>query len=181
MGMRIVLMTLGDANRERLLRDPELVRSAVSRDDEDDDDEAGSVRGTIELAGHEGQILDLDKAWGAIHYLLTGTAWEGEAPQNFLLCGGEQVGDVDLGLGPARSLSAEATRGAAAMLQSGTDAELRTRFDPADMKGKEIYPDFWDESDPNAELDYVLEHLAALRAFVERAAAKRMGLLIWLS
>ena len=72
MGMRIVLMTLGDANRERLLRDPELVRSAVSRDDEDDDDEAGSVRGTIELAGHEGQILDLDKAWGAIHYLLTG-------------------------------------------------------------------------------------------------------------
>jgi len=176
--MRIVLMTLGDANRERLLRDPELVRSAVPCDDED---EAGSARGTIEISGHEGQVLNLDKAWGAIHCLLTGTAWEGAAPQNFLLGGGEPIGDVDLGLGPARSLAAEATRGAAALLQSVTDAELRTRFDPADMKRKEVYPDFWDESDPNAELDWVLEHLAALRAFVERAAAKRMGLLIWLS
>ena len=49
--------------------------------------------------------FDIDKAWHGIHYLLTGTAWEGAAPLNFLVAGGRPVGDVDVGYGPARAFS----------------------------------------------------------------------------
>jgi hypothetical protein len=41
--------------------------------------------------------LDVDKAWHGIHYLLTGTAWEGDPPLDFIVKGGSQVGDVDDG------------------------------------------------------------------------------------
>jgi hypothetical protein len=31
------------------------------------------------LSEGEGDVVDLDKTWHGIHYLLTGTAWEGDA------------------------------------------------------------------------------------------------------
>ena len=54
-------------------------------------------------AGPGGE-LDLDKAWHGIHFLLTGSAWEGEEPLCYLLAGGQEVGDEDVGYGPARVL-----------------------------------------------------------------------------
>jgi hypothetical protein len=50
---------------------------------------------------------DLDKAWHGIHWLLTGTADSGSEPLCYLLAGGTQIGDIDVGYGPARSFSAE--------------------------------------------------------------------------
>src|SRR5574339_1168659 len=35
--------------------------------------------------------LDLDKAWQPLHFLLTGTAWEGEEPACYLVRGGEEL------------------------------------------------------------------------------------------
>src|SRR5262245_61651019 len=49
--------------------------------------------------------MDLDKAWHGIHFLLTGSAWDGEEPLCFLVKGGEEIGDEDFGYGPARILS----------------------------------------------------------------------------
>jgi hypothetical protein len=40
----------------------------------------------------EGTEIDIDKAWHGLHFLFTGTAWEGEAPASFLLCGMRFVG-----------------------------------------------------------------------------------------
>ena len=45
--------------------------------------------------------VDLDKAWHAIHFLLAASAWEGEGLRAFLLVGGKELGDVDVGYGPA--------------------------------------------------------------------------------
>lgn len=40
--------------------------------------------------------LCIDKAWHGIHYLLTKSDWEGEAPRNFIIKGGHDIGaDAD--------------------------------------------------------------------------------------
>src|SRR5690349_11334743 len=51
--------------------------------------------------------LDLDKAWHGLHFLLTGTDWGGTPPLNFIVAGGETIGDVDVGYGPARAFTPE--------------------------------------------------------------------------
>jgi hypothetical protein len=55
--------------------------------------------------GADGDELGVDKAWHGIHVLLTGTAWEGSFPLNFTVSGGKEIGDVDVGYGPARARS----------------------------------------------------------------------------
>jgi hypothetical protein len=47
----------------------------------------------------KGDELEVDKAWHGLHFLLTGSAWEGSFPLNFIVAGGQEVGD-DLGYGP---------------------------------------------------------------------------------
>ena len=56
-----------------------------------------------------------------------------------------------------------------------SDAELSSRFDAADMREKEIYPQIWSRSRAEGDpLAYLLEYVALLRAFL--SATVRMGL-----
>src|SRR5262249_6103564 len=52
----------------------------------------------------------LNKAWHAIHFVLTGSRLGGEEPLNFLVSEGTPVGEVDVGYGPARALSSTQVR-----------------------------------------------------------------------
>src|SRR5258708_31641956 len=58
----------------------------------------------------------LDKAWHAIHYILTGSRLGGDAPLNFLAAEGTPVGDVDVGFGPARVLTSQEVKAVASGL-----------------------------------------------------------------
>src|SRR5262245_58137806 len=46
--------------------------------------------------------LDTDKAWHITHFLLTGEAWGGAEPLANAVLGGTEIGDEDVGYGPAR-------------------------------------------------------------------------------
>ena len=134
------------------------------------------------MSDGEGVNVDLDKAWHGIHYLLTGTAWEGDKPLNFLVAGGRPVGDIDVGYGPARVLSAAETRAAHEALTQLSDEDLRGRFDPGDMTSKEIYPEIWDRPpEEDDTLSYVLEHVGTLREFLAQAVEQRQGLVVHLT
>lgn len=62
--------------------------------------------------------LDLGKSWHALHYPLTGTAWEiGDAAASTAILGGDEVGE-DSGYGPARVLGPESVRAIAADLDA---------------------------------------------------------------
>lgn len=126
-----------------------------------------------------GDELEIDKAWHGLHFLLTGTAWEGSVPLNFIVSGGEEVGD-DLGYGPARGLNSEDVKKIDTALDPLTTDELRQRFDADRMTELEIYPFGWSH-DPDGELDYLLEFFTELRAFVRRTAERRHALLVYLS
>jgi hypothetical protein len=133
----------------------------------------------LTLVEGEGAMTDLDKAWHGIHYLLTGTAWEGEPPLNALVTSGREVGKEDVGYGPARTLTAAETREVAAALARLDDATLRGRFAPAEMMRLEIYPEIWDR-DPAEDdtLGYLMEYLSELRGALNMASAQGLGLLV---
>jgi hypothetical protein len=126
-----------------------------------------------------GNELDVDKAWHGLHFLLTGSAWAGSAPLNFIVAGGQEVGD-DLGYGPARGLTSADVLMIDAALEPLTRDDLRQRFDAHRMTELQIYPDGW-RHDPDGELDYLLEYYADLRAFVRRTAERGQALLVYLS
>lgn len=136
----------------------------------------------LPLAPGEVDTIDLDKAWHGIHFMLTGTAWEGEPPLNFPMHGGTVIGEVEVGYGSARGMTAAEVRTVAGALAGIDEAFMRARFDPAQMTRLDIYPGIWDR-DPTEDdsLGYCLEYFGALRAFVMRAAERGAGPVISLT
>src|SRR3954468_22218042 len=97
-------------------------------------------------------FVDLDKAWNALHYLLTGSARDGEGPLAFLLKGGTPVGDEDLGYGPARVFQPPEVADIADALASVAQHKLMPRFDLKKFEKLELYPGRW--SEVNVRSDY---------------------------
>jgi uncharacterized protein DUF1877 len=203
MGMATCFALLSDANIARVLADPPLIWQVVAPDDPEAYEQAraaaqppsllgklfGRSRATsdpaapISLTPPEGEAPDLDKAWHGIHFLLTGTAQDGEPPLNFLVAGGQPVGDIEIGYRPARVYPAAETRQIAAALAGVTDAQVRDRYDPARMRREEVYPDIWGRTDSGQDegLEYVMENLGILRGILQTAIDANLGLVVYLT
>lgn len=177
MGMICVLRRASPGDLQQLLRDPELITSFLH---EDDHDEVPSAPPLPWSERAEDDTTDLDKAWHGLHYLFAGTAWEGHAPSDLLVNGGEQIGEVDVGFGPARALLPEDVRRFAGFLASLDHETLRARFDPAKMEALTIYPSrLWASDDQ--PFDYLWEYFQVLRGFVAATARRGDGLVIFVS
>lgn len=133
----------------------------------------------------ESDHIDLDKAWHGLHYVFTGSNWEGEFPQGFLVSCGEPIGDVDVGYGPARSFTPEEVIKIAAFLETIDDKTISQRFDPKRMAELEIYPCYAglkpEEVDVDDECDYLVDTLQTMKQFVREAAKNRMALLVYIN
>jgi hypothetical protein len=202
MSMMLGLVTLDDANIARLLADPPLVWQVLAPDDPERYEEGrrqgrqpgvwGRLLGRKappeaappDLQFAEGELAraDLDKAWHGIHYLLTGTAWEGSPPLNFLVSGGREVGRIDVGYGPARVLTAAEVAKAHHALEGLTDEALRARFRPDAMMSLKIYPEIWDRApDDDDTLGFLMDYVSTLRSFLREAVDGKRGLVISVS
>ena len=118
-------------------------------------------------------VVSLEKAWHGLHFLLTGSAMEGELPLNFLLLGGEPL-DADESI---RKLSPDSVREIQRTLAAISDAQLWSRFDPDQMSAEGVYPEIWDE--PAADLkDEYLMYFHDLQALMAKAAAAGQAVLI---
>ena len=200
MSMILSLVAVSDANRERLLADPALVWLLLDEPDAYRAEREGAKRlgflgrlfrkksppaaATIDdlnLAPGEGWMRDLDKAWHGLHFLLTGTAWEGEPPLDFLVRGGRELGTIDVGYGPARVFSASETVAITSALDALEDNELAARFDPEAMLAAQIYPEIWSR-DPQEDdtLAYLLSSLETLREFLDHCEEQGLGMVVWL-
>jgi hypothetical protein len=199
MSMILGLSTLSDTSIDRVLATPPLIWRIIAPDDPEILAEALDNPGkpgffarlfgkrssepepTPELDLAEGEVLniDLDKAWHGIHFLLTGSDWEGDPPLNFLVGGGAEVGDVDLGYGPARVFRSSEVSEICKALDRIKEDDLRERFQPDVMMKKDIYPLIWDR-DPKDDdtLGYLLEYFTELKKFVSQAAEKNLGLVV---
>jgi hypothetical protein len=127
------------------------------------------------------EILDLHKSWHTLHYLFTGTAWEGAAPANTLLLGGKEVGE-DLGYGPARVLDAQATADFANFLKALSPRDLKKRIDMKKMAALDIYcAEEEDEASKSELMDDVDAYFPMLKDYVATAASRGSGMAIWMS
>lgn len=170
MGMYLVLKTASDSTIQRLLADPESIEPFLFPEEPDADDSPSE----------EGIEVDLDKAWHAIHYLLCGVADEGTGTGAFLLSGGTPIGDVDVGYGPARAMTAAQVATAASFLEALPPETLMQRYDAAKLDAADIYPNIWKRDGEDAKT-YVRDSYDTLRQYMATAARKRMGMVIALS
>jgi hypothetical protein len=129
-------------------------------------------------------FVDLDKAWNALHYLLTGNARDGEGPLAFLLKGGSEVGQEDLGgCGPARAFRPSEVAAIADALAGVSQRTLLPRFDLKKFQRLDLYPGRWNEVNPRSDYDlgYYFGPLEQLKSVTRRAKAEGLGMLVWIS
>ena len=127
---------------------------------------------------HDDRVLDLEGVWHALHYVFTGTAWEGQPPASFLIVGGEDIGEDDDN--PARLLQPSQVREFAAFLTSLSNEELVRRFDPERMMALEIGPAIWkQEKNPNS-IEMLQGGFDELRKFVATAAEQGEAIVVHL-
>ena len=209
MSMVLSLTSVSDATIRRLIADPPLVWTVLAPDDPEPYDRArreaterkkpglvsrlfgARVRvdeppvpppAPLALSDGEGDLVDIDKAWHGIHYLLTGTADETDEPLGFLVDGGTDIGDEDVGYGPARAFTSSETRRIASALNAVTDDELRARFAPDAMMRAEIYPEIWDRDPADDDtLGYLMDNVRELRSTLATVVSNGHGLIVHLS
>jgi hypothetical protein len=158
---------LPEARIQALLADPTLL--------------VGAIDGAYNEPGQG--FVDLDKAWQALHYLLTGMPRDGEGPLAFLLKGGTSVGDEDLGYGPARVFQPLEVAAIADALGNVSQRSLLPRFDLKKFEKLEIYPGRWSEVNLRSDYDlgYYFGPLEDLKRVTRRGKNERLGMLVWIS
>ena len=128
----------------------------------------------------QGDEFGVDKAWHGIHYLLTGSAWEGSGPEAFVVAGGTAIGDVDVGYGPARAFKSKEVREIAEKLRNIEKESLKKACIKKKFFENEIYPDIWNE-EPESCFGYVLKYFEDLKRFVIEAAENGKALLVYIN
>jgi hypothetical protein len=144
---------------EELVHEPAAV-AAFLAEAVDDQDELGA------------DFLDVDKAWQAIHFLLTGEATGGETPLAWVVIAPTEIGD-----GRARLLGSDEVATVSKALAPITADKLKRKCDWNAMNEREIYPQGWMAGDEQ----YIAENFTGLKKLYESAARRRMAIVQWIS
>lgn len=122
---------------------------------------------------------DVDKAWHGIHFLLTGTDWDGEGPLAFMLQGGEVILE-DTGYGYPHGFSSDEVKEIAAALSSLDVDQLYEQANPADFARHSIYPEVWTHEPKEECIGYVTDYLKELQKFIADVAASNRAMIVYL-
>jgi len=113
----------------------------------------------------------LDKSWGIIHYLLTGTAWEGDEPASLLLLNDPLFDSDDITEMTPGLIAPEEVQAFADHLDGVDDATLHARFDVPAMAAADVYlMEDADRVDRDEMLDYTFTFVPVLRQYMREAA-----------
>jgi hypothetical protein len=170
MEMLCTLRSLTENQRQKLLEHPDKLEEFL-----DDEEDFGDAEGARFLD------LDIGETWHGLQYLMTGTPWEGKAPLDFLVRGGEDVGDIPSDEGTARVLTADEVKALSKALDALPVKTLGGRYDAQKMQAEDIYPGMWEEPpddlDPKEEL---LSYFEELKKFMAAVAKRGHGLLVFI-
>lgn len=114
------------------------------------------------------QVIDIDKSWHGIHFLLTGEQYGGQPPLSNVVFGVTPIGEEDVGYGPAMGTPASTVKAIAEALSAVTDDEFRSKFDMAALNAADVYPQIWNEG--QEALEYLATYFRELRDFYMKAA-----------
>jgi Domain of unknown function (DUF1877) len=123
--------------------------------------------------GEDPDVLELDKSWHTLHYLLAGSAEASDSALGRAILGGKEIGP-DLGYGPARLLTAPEVQEVASALAQVSPEDLTQRFDLDKMIACEIYA-----CRDEGELDLAHEYFERLKPFYAESAARGSAILLY--
>jgi hypothetical protein len=131
----------------------------------------------------ERTVLELEKAWHGVHYLMCGLTEPGAALLSQPVLGGVPLGEDDEGFsgyGPARYFTPkQVAEISQAMSRPDLEQEAAARFDPAKMSQLKIYPGWHlpeGKSDAKSDLKWLMDSFRRLRDFYSDAAAKNQAI-----
>lgn len=156
-GMRLTLVMVSPQEIQRLARD----ETAIAR---------------LVLEPKADSVLELDKEWHGIHFLLNGNAWSTRGPYGKVILGGKEIGG-DLGYGPARVLTPSEVADIATRLKSVSVDQLRRRYDPHAMMKAQVYPEVWEREGLEA-YEWLVTGYRQLVNFYVRAAEQRKAVIL---
>ncbi|HVE82381.1 MAG TPA: DUF1877 family protein [Myxococcales bacterium] len=162
MGILMSVYSVSASDLERIIAEPELAEHLW-------DCEPGS------LAARDlpRELLDLDKAWAGIHFVLTGSQDAGGGALGFLLDAGEEIGDQEGRVMPIQGIRPEEVVSISAALAPISPQLFQERLDHRQLLDEGVYGVSDDEEE---ERKYLGLHYEQLRGFVARAAEKGHGL-----
>ncbi|MBP2543926.1 YfbM family protein [Acinetobacter guillouiae] len=156
------LLSISTQQLEHFIQSPNLLEAYVYSDQKD----------------QQSQALDLDKAWHAIHFILNGDSYGEQGPLAKVFFGGEEIGE-DLGIGPARYLTAEQVKQVVTAIEQVSDHQFSSQYDIEALDQADIYPNMWDE-DSEEGLKYILPYFQDLKKFYQEAAFRNQAVLIYI-
>ncbi|MEM7666615.1 MAG: YfbM family protein [Pseudomonadota bacterium] len=122
-----------------------------------------------ETAHADGDLIDFDKAWQAVHFTLSGSEYESESPLGAMLSQGRTIG-IDLGYGQPWIITSDRMRAFSEALSAMTDDDIRQRYDPAAMVTNDVYIADAFADEPEEGLHYLMQGIPALRRFANKCA-----------
>ena len=123
--------------------------------------------------------IDLDMAWHAIHFLLTGSVWEGEPPLNFVVTGGSPIAGSDTGYGEVRFFGSGEVKAVSEALDGIFLEVLLHRYDAKRFSSAEIYPSIWDRiSEEEENKEYIGENYEQLRSYIGSLAKRGSAMMV---
>lgn len=156
MGMVWLMTRASDAQMAEQFADPSHVYDFVNSDEGD----------------QAGRVLDLDKQWHAVHFLLTGSAGPTDNPLSLIVGRFEEIGP-DNGYGAAWFIPKEALTAFDRALAGLTDEQWAARYDAVAAVAEQVYLAETLQDEGDEVLTFLADDIARLRAFV--AAAVRVG------
>lgn len=130
----------------------------------------------------EDRFLEIDKAWHAIHFTLTGETDESDT-NNFLsklVFSGNPVSDEDVGYGSAMEITADEVKRIHLSIRDITKSDFHHEFNVQKMAKNDIYPVTEDE-DENEFFEYVWQYFELLNSFFARASQNANCILFYIN
>ncbi|WP_254561650.1 YfbM family protein [Dyadobacter diqingensis] len=139
---------------EEYLKDSSLLESRIYNDETDDVDP---------------NLIDIDKSWDGIIFLLTGQNFENSNhPLTRVLFSGQIIDEEqDLGYGPGQYLIPEQVKEVNEQISKISVEELSKKYDAKKMAELEVYPNIWDSED---EVNYLTEYFQTIQEVYAEAA-----------
>lgn len=114
--------------------------------------------------------VNFDKAWHALHFMLTGNSGSVDAPLNLLVASDAELrGTDELGLGGYWLADPDRVQRFASALSELSDETIASRYDPVTLKAEHVYLSDVFEDEGTKVLPYVLQAMPALRSLADEA------------
>jgi len=128
-------------------------------------------------APDEDMVLSLDKNWHLLHYLLARDPWKGPLPQATLM-GGDPLGTVDVGYGPARLVQPEQISDFLAYLHTLDKQAYASDVTSQELEEQEIYGAYPEWTPRDAE--DLWEYIEDMKSFFQAATTNNECIILYL-